>query len=180
MRQITKKEKVVSKKPKHSNNQKQKDKRLPKMSKPTKEKRKHPEFGTSKLEQDFAKNFLEGLGVKYIWQFEAKEIKRFFDYYLPEHRILIEVDGDYYHSYGLVREEMSPMQKKNQRVDREKDNWAALHSIPLIRIWEHDIRNNPYKVKEMLKERLYLAKESVEKKKEKNKRHVNNLLNIQN
>ena len=56
------------------------DNRIPKVSKPTKEKRKHPEFGTSKLEQDFAKNFLDKLGVKYIWQFEAKEIKRFFDY----------------------------------------------------------------------------------------------------
>ena len=71
------------------------DGKLPKMAKPMKEKgqRKHPQFGTSKLEIDFAKNFLDKLGVKYTWQFEAKEIKRFFDYYLPEHNLIIEVNG---------------------------------------------------------------------------------------
>ena len=74
------------------------DSRIPKVSKPTKEKRKHPEFGTSKLEQDFAKNFLDKLGVNYIWQFEAKEIKRFFDYYIIDSQILIEIDNDNCHS----------------------------------------------------------------------------------
>lgn len=62
----------------------------------TKKQRKHPLFGTSKLEKDFAKNFLEKLGVKYIWQFEAKDIKRWYDFYLPEHNLLIEVDGGYW------------------------------------------------------------------------------------
>ena len=151
------------------------DSRIPKLSKPTKEKRKHPEFGTSKLEQDFAKNFLDKLGVKYIWQFEAKEIKRFFDYYIIDSQILIEIDGDYFHSYGLVREEMNPMQKKNRRIDESKNQWAALHGIPLIRIWEHDIRKNPSEVMKMLKERIRFGRAELDKKKEMNKRHVNNL-----
>jgi len=55
-----------------------------------------PLFGTSKLEEDFAKNFLDVLGVKYIYQFEAKSIKRWYDYFLPEHNLLIEVDGGYW------------------------------------------------------------------------------------
>ena len=42
------------------------------------------------------------------------------------------------------------MQKKNHRVDEIKDRWAALHSIPLLRIWEHDIRTNPTKVMQTL------------------------------
>lgn len=58
--------------------------------------KKHPKYGTSKLEKKFAKEFLEKLGVKYEEQFEAKDIKRFYDFYLPEHRVLIEVDGDYW------------------------------------------------------------------------------------
>lgn len=149
--------------------------KLPKMAKPTKAKRKHPKFGTSKLEIDFAKNFLDKLGVKYIWQFEAKEIKRFYDYYLPKSNILIEIDGDYWHSYGLVRENMNPTQKKNARIDKDKDTWAALHGIPLVRIWEHDIRKNPGQVMKMLKEKVYLSTELENKKKEKNKRHVNRL-----
>ena len=164
-----------SEKPKKNRTKKVVDTRLPKLSKPTKEKRKHPAFGTSKLEQDFARDFLDKLGVRYIWQFEAKEIKRSYDYYLPDSNILIEVDGDYFHSYGLVREEMNPMQKKNHRVDECKNQWAALHGIPLIRIWEHDIRNNAGCVMKMLKEKVKFGSEELGKKNEKNKRHVNNL-----
>jgi very-short-patch-repair endonuclease len=128
-----------------------------KKRKPTKttgKSRKHPKYGTSKLEERFAKNFLDKLGVNYIKQFEAKDIKRFYDFYLPDQRVLIEVDGDYYHSYGKVYEEMSPMQKRNARVDKLKNTWALMHGIPIMRIWEHDINNNPEKVMKLLKETL--------------------------
>ena len=69
--------------------------KLPKKARKTfsRKKRKHPMFGTSKLEQDFANDFLDKLNVKYTWQFEAKDIGRFFDYYLDEHNLLIEIDG---------------------------------------------------------------------------------------
>ena len=70
----------------------------------TKKQRKHHLFGTSKLEEDFAKNFLEKLGVKYIYQFEAKDIGRFYDFAIildengmtPGSLILIEIDGGYW------------------------------------------------------------------------------------
>ena len=138
-------------------------------------KKAHPKFGTSKLEQDFARNFLDKLKVQYQWQFEAKEIGRFYDYFLPEHRILIEIDGDFYHSNPLIYEnkDLNPMQKHNKRVDDVKNRWAALHGIPLIRIWEKDIKENPKKVMEMLKSRLSLRAAEIETIKEKNKRHSN-------
>lgn len=136
-----------------------KKKRKPKV-KPTKRevirkaaersKKKHQEYGTSKLEEKFAKEFLDKLGIEYQYQYLASDIKRYYDFYLPKQRILIEVDGDFYHGYGKVYEEMNPMQKKNHRVDEIKDRWAALHSIPLLRIWEHDIRTNPTKVMQTL------------------------------
>lgn len=53
-------------------------------------------YGTSKLEKDFANNFLSKLGVKYEYQYEAKDIGRFYDFYLPDSRVLIEIDGDYW------------------------------------------------------------------------------------
>ena len=59
-------------------------------------KKPHPKYGTSKLEEDFAHNFLDKLGVKYIYQFEAKDIGRFFDFYLQDENLIIEVDGDYW------------------------------------------------------------------------------------
>ena len=63
------------------------------------------------------------------------------------------------------------MQKHNEYVDGVKDEWAAQHGIPLIRIWEHDINNNPSEVMKMLKRRLGEVKEKQDKKNEKNKRH---------
>ena len=153
------------------------DNRIPKVSKPTKEKRKHPEFGTSKLEQDFAKNFLDKLGVKYIWQFEAKEIKRFFDFYLPESRVIIEFNGSYFHADPRIYEgkTLTNTQKRSQKVDQYKKAWADLHGIPIIYVWEKDVNENPQGVMQMLKEKLRIRDAEMDMKREKIKRHVNKL-----
>lgn len=140
------------------------DKRIPpaknKPRKRTWRDRKHAEFGTSKLEERFAKNILEKIGVEYIYQYKAESIGRYYDFLVkgnekhPTKRIAIEVDGDYYHSYGIVYEEMNPMQKRNKRVDEIKNKWCSRNGIPLIRLWEHDINKHPEKVLEYLKEAL--------------------------
>lgn len=149
--------------------------------------RNHPKFGTSKLEQDFAKNFLDKLGIKYIWQYEAVQIGRYYDYCLfingkindfsNGNIILLEIDGSYHHSDPrLVKEsEMNPMQKHNKRVDKHKDEWALMHGIPLMRIWEKDIRENPKMVMEELKKRLYIQDKKVMITEKKNKRHINKI-----
>ena len=141
-------------------------------------KRKHKqEYGTSKLEYDFAHDFLDKLGLKYVYEYCAKDIKRYFDFavtaienypykyvlkeginsidqdaqlFIPD--FMIEVDGDYFHSNPLLvkESEMNPMQKHNKFVDKLKDEWCAMRCIPLLRIWEHDIRNNPKKVMNMI------------------------------
>lgn len=134
-------------------------------------KKPHPKYGTSKLEKKFAKDFLEKLGIRYEEQFEAKDIKRFYDFYLPDYQVIIEIDGDFYHGYGKVHEEKNPMQKRNARVDEIKNEWAALHGYPLIRIWEHDINENPEKVLDMLRERLGVEMEKLIIKENKKKRH---------
>ncbi len=139
--------------------------------------RKHPKYGTSKLEEDFAREFLDKLGVEYIYQFEAKDIGRFYDFYLPKHNLIIEVDGSYYHSDPrLVKEEdMSPMQKRNKRVDEYKNKWALAHGIPIMRIWEKDIRENPKNVLQTLKKRLSIESEKIALVEKKNKRHINRI-----
>ena len=167
MRQPIKKGKLINnKKPKVNK----------KLRKPNgKVERTHPKFGTSKLEQDFAEQFLDRLGVDYIWQFEAKDIGRFYDFYCPKHNLIIEVDGSYYHADPRVVDEskLSPMQKKNKRVDEHKNEWALMHGIPIMRIWEKDIRENPSGVMKALKERLYIEDKVQNKINNKNKRHRN-------
>ena len=132
---------------------------------------KKEKIGTSKLEDKFAHEFLDKLGVKYTRQFKAETIGRYYDFFLNDCHLLIEIDGDYYHSYGKVYEEMSPMQKKNKRVDKEKDRWAMINCMPLIRIWEHDINHHPEKVMEMLKREIGYSKERKDKQDNKKIRH---------
>lgn len=114
----------------------------------TPKKRKHPEFGTSKLEEKFASKFLDKLGVKYVCQYKAESIGRFFDFYLPDNNILIEIDGGYWHSDPRLFEgkELTPTQKRNKRVDKDKNKWAIEHKIPLLRFWEDDINKRPKEV----------------------------------
>lgn len=148
-------------------------------------KRFHKKYGTSKLEKNFASDFLDRLGLNYIYQFEAKDIKRYYDFaitvyddypYRYENKdgiksiiqegkeilvgFLIEVDGDFYHSNPLKvkKDDMNPMQKHNKFVDKLKDEWAKSHGIPLLRIWENDIRNNTSKVMKDIKKFVEDAK----------------------
>ena len=134
----------------------------------------HPKYGTSKLEEIFAHEFLDVLGVEYQYQFEAKDIGRFFDFYLPKSNLIIEVDGDYYHSNPKFykENELNPMQKHNKRVDEQKNKWALLHGIPILRIWENDIRKDKEKVFKILRERLYLSDKKLLLKERKRKRGI--------
>lgn len=138
-----------------------------------KHKRFHPKYGTSKLEEHFASEFLDKLGVEYVYQFEAKDIGRFYDFYLPKSNLIIEIDGDYWHGNPdkYSDEDLKGHQKRARRIDEYKDKWALLHSIPIMRIWESDIRKNPKGVMDSLKERLRVQNEKIRLDEEKKKRH---------
>ena len=177
MKQVVKK--------RNTNKIKSKKKTAVKPKSSSKSVRHHPKYGTSKLEEDFARDFLDKLGVKYVYQFEAKDIGRFYDFcvfvgdnpYSPGSMVLIEIDGSYFHSDPrLIKEsEMNPMQKHNKRVDEVKNKWALMHGIPLIRIWEKDIREQPSKVLKELKDRLYIQDKKATLTEKKNKRHINKI-----
>ena len=150
------------------------DKRLPTHVTKTKKVRHHPKYGTSKLEKKFAHEFLDKMGLKYQYQFEAVDIKRFYDFCIETDngsKILLETDGDFFHSYGKEYDEMSPMQKHNKRVDKIKDEWASMHRYKLLRIWEHDIEKNPEKVRMMILEAIGEAEDKKNILENKKKRH---------
>lgn len=140
-------------------------------------------YGTSKLERDFAIDFLDANGIDYVYQYEAKDIGRWFDFaiavdkrkYIKENKdglnsikqddpsfevsFLIEVDGSYFHSDPRIVDEkkMNSMQKHNKFVDKIKDTYAAINCIPLVRFWEEDIRKHPEKVMEELKKYIKIS-----------------------
>ena len=131
------------------------------------------EYGTSKLEERFSRDFLDKLGVKYTYQYKMSSIGRYLDFMLDDYRVGIEVDGDYFHSNPMIYEEksLSKMQKHNKMVDEVKNKWCSRNGIPLIRIWEYDINHHPEKVLTFLKEKLNLFDEKKKKEDNLKKRH---------
>lgn len=129
------------------------------------------EYGTSKLEERFARDFLDKLRIPYVYQYKAESIGRYFDFRVfPDlHGPIIEVDGDFYHGFGLLYEEMSPMQKRNHKVDEIKNKWCSRNCVPLIRIWEHDINKNPDMVMKYLKDVFKPWLDGTEENKKKRK-----------
>ena len=114
---------------------------------------------TSKLEDKF-KIILNEIGlvkdIDYFHNHLIESIKTFFDFYVPIKKIMIEVDGDFYHCnpntvYKTPRYEI---QKKNIINDKRKDTWCINHNIILLRYWEKDINERPEWVINDLKSKL--------------------------
>ena len=135
--------------------------KVTKLSKEVKKRKPHPKYGTSKLEDYFAENFLNVLGVKYVRQFEAKEIGRFYDFKI-ENGPILEINGSYWHGDKRIYEEkdLNSVQKKNIYIDNLKRRWAENNGIEIYYFWEKDIHENPEKILLTLKEILkkYQAK----------------------
>lgn len=157
------------------------------------------QYGTSQLERDFAKDFLDKYGIRYIYQYEAKDIKRFFDFavisdqeafffteekdgmvsvkqdgqYVPID-FIVEVDGSYFHADPRLLKEgqkLNSTQKHSKFVDEIKNRWCREHHIPLLRIWEYDIRHNPQSVIDELSKYVDIARHKNEVKKRMKRPH---------
>lgn len=109
---------------------------------------------TSKLEKTFA-NILDLLDIKYNKFFYAKDIKAFYDFYIPDSNLIIEVDGDFWHcNPKKFSEPKYETQKRNLIRDKEKMQWAQENGYKLLRFWEDDINNNIKLVKQILLENI--------------------------
>jgi very-short-patch-repair endonuclease len=81
-----------------------------------------------------------------------------YDFYLPEYKMLVEIDGDYYHGNPTkyTKDQLNGMQKKNKLNDKEKDIQAKGFGYKIERVWEHDI-NKEYSSVRMRFTKLLLA-----------------------
>ena len=142
--------------------------KVTRLSKEVKRKKPHPKYGTSKLEDYFAENFLNVLGVKYIRQYEAKEIGRFYDFKI-ENGPILEINGSYWHGDKRIYEEkdLNSVQKRNIYIDNLKRRWAENNGIEIYYFWEKDIHENPEQILLTLKEIL----KKYQAKNKKNQRH---------
>jgi very-short-patch-repair endonuclease len=106
----------------------------------------------SKLEQKF-ENLLVELGIKFINQHPLNGY--LYDFYIPKHNLLIEVDGDWFHCNPDVHPEaIHEIQKFVKENDERKNLIAKENNIPLLRFWEKDINDSIDLVKSKLSEYL--------------------------
>lgn len=99
----------------------------------------------SKLEQRF-EDMLKEVGIQFLNQFPLEGY--LFDFYIPKHNVLIEVDGDWYHCNPDVHPEPThEIQKFVTENDERKNQVVKNNNITLLRFWEKDVNNNPEMVK---------------------------------
>ena len=95
----------------------------------------------TKLEQDTIKIF-NNKNIPFIRNKCLKLIngkRRFYDFYLPTHNLLIETDGTYWHSKGISNENLNKTQRNNHENDVIKNNLALQRKFRLLRIWEDEL-----------------------------------------
>ena len=108
-------------------------------------------INSSKLETFFEDFVLKPLGIKY--QAQKKLSTKFYDFYIPSHKLLIEVDGDYYHAKDRTKD-LNEMQVKSIMNDHKKNMIAKNKGYSIIRFWESDINKKTLTVKKELQEEL--------------------------
>lgn len=102
----------------------------------------------SKLEKYFEEVLLNEFnlkdGIDYYPQFYVRDIKGLFDFKLSGKKVLIEVDGDYWHCNPNSKFKIPKYaaQFSNLKKDKIKENWCKENNYTLLRFWENDIKNN--------------------------------------
>jgi very-short-patch-repair endonuclease len=71
------------------------------------------------------------MNIKYEKQFRIENTRKFYDFYLPENNMLIEVDGRYWHNIPGARER-----------DIIKNELAKSNGYKLVRIWDDEINKS--------------------------------------
>lgn len=101
---------------------------------------KPPAAIDTKPEREMAA-LLDELGINYETQ---KQLQweygwKYFDFYLTDFNILLEVDGTYWHAKGLSINELNEQQIRTRENDELKAVIAAEKGYKLIRIWSDEI-----------------------------------------
>lgn len=107
----------------------------------------------TKLELKF-ENILNLLEIENDFQHEFKG--KFFDFYIPNKNVLIEVDGDFYHCNpnSIYSEPKYDTQKLTINNDKMKNGLCKKNKVKLLRFWEKEINETPELVISKLKEIL--------------------------
>ncbi|GLO66126.1 PDDEXK family nuclease [Oceanobacillus kimchii] len=92
------------------------------------------------------RRWLESNDIKYVQEYPFYK-KYFIDFFLPEHKVAIEVNGDYWHANPTIYgdgDNLKPLHKNQLGVHEydEKRNTEIRQHFPLFVIWESQIKQN--------------------------------------
>jgi G:T-mismatch repair DNA endonuclease (very short patch repair protein) len=103
----------------------------------------HKKYKMNNLEKDVQKILKElRIEMKYSVIFCHKQ----FDFGIRDKKILLEVQGDYWHGNPKIYTELNHIQKTNIENDKYKIEIAKKYGCKLFHIWESDFRNHDYSV----------------------------------
>lgn len=107
---------------------------------------------SSRLEDEFIKEFIEPLNIEYKRQYYIKEIKQYCDIFIPGLNLIIECDGSFWHCDRRLFPNGAKYQYQKEKIEKDKikNDYLLSHGYKLLRFWEIDIKNN----KEMITEEL--------------------------
>ena len=77
-----------------------------------------------------------------------------FDFGFKQHKILLEVQGDYWHGNPNIYKELNSVQVHKKQKDILKAEIANKHGFKLFYIWEQEINNGNFSILHKIKEVL--------------------------
>ena len=89
------------------------------------------------------------LGVEYQRQCLLAE-KFIVDAYLPQCRLVVQFDGDYWHGNPRMFSTLDSRQKRRAALDKSQDSYLRKCGMRVLRIWGSDLEQGIERVKESL------------------------------
>jgi very-short-patch-repair endonuclease len=102
------------------------------------------------------KNILDELKIDYHAQFfiNTNGTVYSYDFYLPNYRLIIEVDGDYWHGGPGVQKHWYGVNETVQ-TDIKKDTIAIDRGYRILRLWESQLKQNKKLIIDILQRKLH-------------------------
>lgn len=111
---------------------------------------KGPKHSKTRPELEF-KKLLQENSVNFVFQKDVqwkRGWKKWYDFYIPEHNMLIEIDGIYWHGKNVHTKDLNRQQWNTRKNDRLKNYLAKIKGYILVRIWSDEISD--FNIKQIL------------------------------
>jgi very-short-patch-repair endonuclease len=99
---------------------------------------------------------LDLLGVPYLAQHLIAG-KFCVDALLPEAKVVVQFDGNYWHGHPEMFPALSARQRHRRKLDRSQDAYLKKCGYTVVRVWERDIKACPSEVESRLRSLLQTA-----------------------